>query len=126
MKFITSGKNFAASKAPISQAVVAGNYCHTSGQLAFDSEGNFKPGTVLEECVMTFDNIFAIAAAAGFSKEQIVFIDIAFIDLNDLPAITPYYNSLFEADRKPARTIYQAAALPMGAKIKVMAIAIKE
>jgi 2-iminobutanoate/2-iminopropanoate deaminase len=42
-----------------------------------------------------------------------------------LEFVNPYFDNLFETGKKPARTIYQAAALPMGAKIKVMAVAIK-
>jgi 2-iminobutanoate/2-iminopropanoate deaminase len=67
---------------------------------------------------MAFDNLFAVLAAANFSKEDIVFVDIAFIDLKDIAVVNPYFDSLFETERKPARTIYQAAALSMGAKIK--------
>jgi 2-iminobutanoate/2-iminopropanoate deaminase len=47
------------------------------------------------------------------------------VDLGDLAAITPFYDSLFETGKKPARTIYQAAALPFGGKIKVTAVAIR-
>ncbi len=66
----------------------------------------------------------AVLKETGFNVNEIVFIDIAFIDLKDLEFVNLYFDSLFEVDRKPARTIYQAAALPAGAKIKVMAIAI--
>jgi 2-iminobutanoate/2-iminopropanoate deaminase len=124
-KFITTGENIPPSTAPISQAVVAGNYCHISGQLAIDVNGKFIDGTIEEQIQLAFDNLFAVLKEADFIKEEIVFIDIAFTDLKDLEFVNPYFDSLFEAGKKPARTIYQAAALPMGAKIKVMAVAIK-
>jgi 2-iminobutanoate/2-iminopropanoate deaminase len=124
-KFITTGENIPTTKSPISQAVVAGNYCHISGQLSFDLNGEFVDGSILEQTELAFKNLFAILQQAAFKREHIVFIDIAFLDLTDLDIITPYYDSLFEKDKKPARTIYQAAALPAGGKIKVMAIAIK-
>ncbi len=124
-KFITIGKNIPKSSAPISQAVVAGNYCHISGQLAIDENGNFVDGTIEVQTKMAFDNLFAVLSEAGFEIDEIVFIDIAFINLKDLEFVNPYFDALFEAGRKPARTIYQAAALPAGAKIKVLAIAIK-
>jgi 2-iminobutanoate/2-iminopropanoate deaminase len=73
---------------------------------------------VVEQARAAFANVWAVLKAAGFTREEIVFIDLAFADLADLAAITPYYDSLFESRRKPARTIYQAAALPYGAKIK--------
>lgn len=124
-KFITIGNNIPKSSAPISQAVVAGNYCHISGQLAIDENGIFVNGTIEVQTKMAFDNLFAVLSEAGFEIDEIVFIDIAFINLKDLEFVNPYFDALFEAGRKPARTIYQAAALPAGAKIKVLAIAIK-
>jgi 2-iminobutanoate/2-iminopropanoate deaminase len=123
--FITSGNNVPKVTAPISQAIVAGNYCHISGQLATNLNGEFVGGTIHEQASIAFNNLFAILEAAHFTKEDIVFIDMAFTDLNDLATITPYYDSLFEQGKKPARTIYQAAALPFGGSIKVMAVAIK-
>ena len=62
---------------------------------------------------------------ADFSKEDIVFIDLAFIDLKDIAEINQFYDSLFEMGRKSARTIYQVASLPFDGRIKVMVIAIK-
>jgi 2-iminobutanoate/2-iminopropanoate deaminase len=123
--FIVTGENIPTTKSPISQAVVAGNYCHISGQLSVDLNGAFIDGTILEQTKRAFGNLFAVLKEAKFEKEDIVFIDLAFTDLKDLETITPYYDSLFEKDKKPARTIYQAAALPAGGKIKVMAVAIK-
>ena len=123
--YITTGENIPTPTAPISNAVVAGNYCHVSGQLAVDKNGVFVGGTTLEQAQMSFNNVFAILKEAGFSKEDIVFIDLAFIDLKDISVINQFYDSLFETGRKPARTVYQAAALPFDGRIKVLAIAIK-
>jgi 2-iminobutanoate/2-iminopropanoate deaminase len=124
-KYISTGTNIPPTTAPISQAVVAGNYCHVSGQIAIDANGNFVNGTIEEQLKMSFDNLFAVLTAANFSKDDMVFVDIAFIDLKDIAIVNPYFDSLFAAGRKPARTIYQAAALPMGAKVKVLAVAIR-
>ena len=123
--YITTGENIPTPTSPISNAVVAGNYCHVSGQLAVDKNGVFVGGTTLEQAQLAFNNVFAILKEADFSKEDIVFIDLAFIDLKDISVINQFYDSLFETGRKPARTVYQAAALPFDGRIKVMAIAIK-
>jgi 2-iminobutanoate/2-iminopropanoate deaminase len=123
--YITTGENIPTPTAPISNAVVAGNYCHVSGQLAVDKNGVFVGGTTLEQAQLAFNNVFAILKEANFSKEDIVFIDLAFIDLKDISIINQFYGSLFETGRKPARTVYQAATLPFGGRIKVVAIAIK-
>jgi 2-iminobutanoate/2-iminopropanoate deaminase len=124
-KFILSGENIPQSIAPISHAVVVGNYCHVSGQLAIDSSGQFVNGSIEVQTKIAFDNLFSVLKEAGFTADEIVFVDIAFIDLKDLDYVNPYFDNLFQIHKKPARTIYQAAALPMNAKIKVLAIAIK-
>ncbi len=124
-QFITTGEGIPPSTAPISQAAVAGNYCHISGQLAIDINGKFIDGTIEQQTQLAFNNLFAVLKAAGFTQQEIVFVDIAFTNLKDLEFVNPYFDNLFDAGRKPARTIYQAAALPFGGKIKVMAVAIK-
>jgi 2-iminobutanoate/2-iminopropanoate deaminase len=124
--FITAGPGVAPCLSPISQAVVAGTHCYISGQLAVDADGTFVAGTALAEATRAFANVFAAAAAAGFGRDEIVYVDIAFIDLGDLPAVNALWAELFAAERRPARTVYQAAALPCGARIKVQAIAVRD
>ena len=53
-----------------------------------------------------------------------VFVDIAFIDLADLPQINALFAELFPGGRRPARTVYQAARLPYDARIKVAGTAV--
>lgn len=113
-------------KSPISQAVVVNKHCYISGQLSTDAEGRFVGGTTVEQARQAFANTFQIAEAAGFSKGEIVFVDIAFTDLKDVDPVNMLYDELFDKNKRPARTIYQAAALPYGGNIKVTAIAIKE
>ncbi|HCM77669.1 MAG TPA: RidA family protein, partial [Cytophagales bacterium] len=57
---------------------------------------------------------------------DIVFIDIAFNDLKDLAPINQLYMALFPENKRPARTIYQAAALPFGGKVKITGTAVKD
>lgn len=125
-KFIKNTEGVPKVKSPISQAVVVGKHCYISGQLSTNFEGNYVEGTVLEEAKRAFNNIFLITKAAEFDVSDIVFIDLAFIDLADIGVINLLYDSLFSENKKPARTVYQAAALPYGGKIKVTAIAVKE
>lgn len=124
-QYITDVAGVAKSSSPISQAVVVGNQCWISGQLSFDQNGHYWPGSTYEEATRAFDAVFKIAEASGFSPSEIVFIDIAFIDLNDIQMVNQLYNQLFPEGRRPARTIYQAARLPFDGKIKVQAIAAK-
>ncbi|WP_299615454.1 RidA family protein [uncultured Tateyamaria sp.] len=120
--FIVDVLGVPPSPSPISNAVVVGDTCHISGQLAVYEDG-YRPGTARQEAARAFDLVFAIAAEAGFAKEDIVYVDLAFADLDDVPEVNALYGALF--DPRPARTIYQAARLPFDAKIKVQAIAMR-
>lgn len=125
-KYIIEGENLPQWSNPISHAVVVNNMCYVSGQLSVNTGGDYVSGTPLEEAKLAFANFFAALKSANFSKSDVVFIDIAFSDLNDLPAVNQLYTELFAEGKRPARTIYQAAALPFGGKIKVTGTAIKD
>jgi 2-iminobutanoate/2-iminopropanoate deaminase len=114
------------SPSPISNAVVVGNQCWISGQLSVGADGRYAPGTARDEAARAFAHLFRIAEAAGFSRSDIVYVDLAFIDLADLAQVNALYAELFPEGRRPARTIYQAAALPFGGRVKVQAVAARE
>lgn len=105
---------------------MAGNHCYVSGQLATDATGTFRPGSVREEAAMSFRNLFAALDAAGFAREDLVYVDVAFLDLVDLKEVNALFAELFPEGRRPARTVYQAAALPYGGKVKVQGIAVRQ
>lgn len=125
-RFITHAPGVADPVSPISHAVVVGTHCHVSGQLSVNAAGVYVPGAAADEAERAFANVFAVLRAADFVPTDIVYVDIAFIDLADVPAVNAVYARLFEEGRRPARTIYQAAALPYGGRVKVQATAIRE
>ena len=125
-KFIVDGVGLPKWSTPISHAVVVDRTCYLSGQLSIDETGVYVPGTTIEEARRAFGNLFAALGAADFSLTDLVFVDIAFIDLADSPEVNQLYAELFEEGTRPARTIYQAAALPFGGRIKVAGVAVKE
>jgi enamine deaminase RidA (YjgF/YER057c/UK114 family) len=124
--YITSGPGLPQWSSPISHAVVVGDTCHLSGQLSLDAQGRLVPGTAAEEARRAFGHLFSALRAGGFEPSDLVFVDIAFIDLADVGQVNEVYAELFPPAQRPARTIYQAAALPFGGKVKVMGVAIRE
>jgi len=124
-KFITTGADLPQWSNPISHAVVVNNMCFISGQLSVNVKGEYVAGTIKEEALRAFGNVFAAAKAAGFDKSEIVYVDIAFSDLTEVQYVNDIYMDLFPEGKRPARTIYEAAALPFGGKIKVVATAVK-
>lgn len=124
-RYIVEVAGVPASPSPISNAVVVGNQCWISGQLSVGAEG-YIPGTAGEEAERAFAHVFRIAVAAGFAAADIVYVDIAFIDLADVAEVNAVYGRLFPEGARPARTIYQAAKLPFGARVKVQAVAARD
>jgi 2-iminobutanoate/2-iminopropanoate deaminase len=125
-RYIVEVEGVPPSPSPISNAVVVGNQCWISGQLSVGDDGAYVPGTAREEAARAFGHVFRIAEAAGFARADIVYVDLAFIDLGDVKDVNELYGELFPAGRRPARTVYQAAKLPFGGKVKVQAVAARE
>ena len=125
-RFITQGSGLPAWSNPISHAVVVGKTCFVSGQLSVNEAGEYVAGTCREEAARAFENFFAALKAGGFSKDEVVFVDIAFADLKQLGEVNDLFSELFPEGRRPARTIYEAAALPFGGKVKVTGTAVKD
>lgn len=124
-EYIVEGAGLPQWSNPISHAVVVNNMCFVSGQLSVNEAGKYVEGSVLEEAKLAFDNFFAALTAAGFGKSDVVFVDIAFDNLNHLPVVNQLYIDIFPEGKRPARTIYQAAALPFGGKVKITGTAVK-
>ncbi len=125
-KYIVKGEGLPQWSNPISHAVVVNNMCFVSGQLSVNEAGKYVSGTALEEAKLAFSNFFAALKTSDFSKEDVVFIDIAFSDLDDLAVVNQLFIELFPEGKRPARTIYQAAALPFEGKVKVTGTAVKD
>lgn len=121
-RFIVEVEDVPSSPSPISNAVVVGNQCWISGQLSVGPAG-YIAGTAREEAERAFAHVFRIAEAAGFTRGDIVYVDIAFADLADVGEVNEVYGALFPEGERPARTIYQAARLPFGGRVKVQAVA---
>ncbi|CAN1574577.1 TdcF Putative translation initiation inhibitor, yjgF family [Flavobacteriaceae bacterium] len=125
-KYIIKGEGLPSWTNPISHGVVANNMCFVSGQLSVNLEGQYVSGTALKEAEMAFENFFSVLKNAGFKKEDTVFIDIAFIDLENLTEINQLFISLFPENKRPARTVYEVNKLPFGGKIKIAGTAVRD
>lgn len=111
-----------ASPSSVAKAIVIGKTCHIFDQLAVYEDG-YRPGSAREEAERAFELVFRVAREAGFESSEIVYVDLALADLDDLPEVDAVYARLFAMP--PARTICQDTQLPFRAKVKVQAIAMK-
>jgi 2-iminobutanoate/2-iminopropanoate deaminase len=111
---------------PYSQAVRAGGFVFTSGQIPLDpSTGEMVGGDdVRAQARRVMDNLAAVLAASGASFAAVVKTSIFLIDLADFVAVNEVYASYFDGVPPPARSTVQVAALPRGARVEIDMIAL--
>lgn len=120
-KIIDTGEAPAAVGA-YSQAVKAGDLIFTSGQLPIDPETGEFSDDVKEQAAQSMKNIGAILKAEGGGYADIVKTTVLLADIADFAAVNEVYESFFNGEY-PARSCFQAAALPKGASVEIEAIA---
>ena len=97
-----------AAIGPYSQAVRAGNTVYFSGQIPLDpSSGMLVEGDISTQTRRVFDNLKAVAEAAGGSFEQIVRVGIYVTDLANFAAVNAVMNEYFQPPY-PARSTKSA------------------
>ncbi len=115
--------NAPAAIGPYSQAVTAGGFLFTSGQIPLDpSTGRMTSGDAAAQTRRVMTNLAAVLDAAGASWADVVKATIYLADLADFAAVNDVYAS-FVGEPAPARATVQAAALPKGARVEIDLIA---
>ena len=123
IKRIGSGPGLPAGF-PFSLASEANGILFISGMPALDAAGKFMPGTFEEEADRGWANIAAIAAAGGYSADDLLYVQVVLGDIGNYGDINDWWRKRFpDPARAPARLTYQAGALPFGAKIEFQAVA---
>lgn len=111
---------------PYVQANKVGNLVFCSGQLGIDPEvGKLVEGGILEEARQAFKNIKAVVEEAGSDMNHIVKALVLLTDINDFAEVNKVYAEQFN-EVLPARSAFQVAALPVGAKIEIEVIAVEK
>jgi 2-iminobutanoate/2-iminopropanoate deaminase len=109
--------------APYSQAIRAGELVFVSGQLPVDpATGKLVEGDVAAQTERVFTNIGAILEAAGSSLRNLVKASVFLADLDDFAAMNEVY-ARFAGEAPPARSTFQVAALPAGARLEIEVVA---
>ena len=122
LEFLSTDKAPAAV-GPYSQGVKTGNLVFSSGQLPVDPEtGKVSNGDIQKETKFCLDNVKAVLEAGGARVEDIVKVTVFVTDIGNFTKINEVYAEFF-GDHKPARSLVQVSALPMGADVEVEAIA---
>lgn len=121
-KFIST-QNAPAAVGPYSQGVVAGNLVFTAGQIPIDPKtGKMIEGDIQAQTEQVLRNIQAVLEAAGSSLANVVKCTVFLADISEFGAMNEVYGRFF-TNNPPARSAFQVAALPLGARIEIEAIA---
>ena len=111
-----------AAIGPYSQATRAGNTVFFSGQIPLDpATGNVVDGGIEAQARRAFDNLKAVADAAGGSMADIVRVGLYLTDLSQFAAVNTVMAEYFEAPY-PARSTIEVSALPKGVLFEVDAV----
>jgi 2-iminobutanoate/2-iminopropanoate deaminase len=108
--------------APYNQAIVAGELVFVAGQLGLAPGDTGIDGDVAAQTAQALTNLAAILEAAGSSMDNLVKTSVFLLDLADFQAMNEVYAARV-GDRPPARSTFQVAALPSGARVEIEAVA---
>jgi len=109
---------------PYSQAIRAGELVFCSGQIPLDpATGKLVEGDVSAQTRQVIRNLSAVLSAAGTSPSDVVKTTIFLIDMGDFAAVNVVYGEAF-GEAAPARSTVAVAALPLGARVEIEAIAL--
>jgi reactive intermediate/imine deaminase len=107
---------------PYSQAIAAGGAVYLSGQVALDpATGELVKGGFEAESRRVFENLRAVAEAAGSSLAAAVRVTIYLTDFNQFAVANKVMQEFF-SEPFPARVTIGVASLPRGAAIEVACI----
>ncbi len=105
-----------------SQAVKCGNTVYMSGQIPLIPESmELVDGPIEAQIRRVFDNLQAVANAAGGSLADVAKLNVFLIDLGDFATVNRVMAEYF-TEPYPARAAIGVAALPKDAQIEMDAV----
>ena len=118
---IISTPHAPAAIGPYSQAVKAGNTVYCSGQIGLDLTSGQMVEGFEAQTVRVFENLKAVAEAAGGSLADAVRLTIFLTDLGNFAKVNEIMMRYF-AEPYPARAAVGVKELPRGALVEADAI----
>ncbi|MFN2117885.1 MAG: RidA family protein [Candidatus Promineifilaceae bacterium] len=112
-----------AAVGPYSQAVRVGPFLYTAGQIGLDPQiGQMVADDIEVQTEQVLKNLTAVLQAAGGNLSDVVKTTVFLLDMKEFSAMNGVYASFF-SDKPPARSAVQIAALPLGGRVEIEAVA---
>ena len=119
-------KNAPQAVGTYSQAVSAGGFLYTSGQIGINpASGKIEVSDTKSQCLQVLNNILAILEARNLTLVNIIKLTVYVKDLNDFGDINDTFKDFFGGTNFPARSTVEVAGLPLGARVEIDCIAIE-
>ena len=108
--------------APYNQAIRIGDLVFVAGQLGLKPGDKAVEGDITTQTEQVMRNLAAILEAAGSSLDRLVKTTVFLQDLADFTAMNEVY-ARHVGERPPARSTFEVAKLPSGARVEIEAVA---
>jgi 2-iminobutanoate/2-iminopropanoate deaminase len=96
---------------------------YLSGQIPLDPASGKLVGDDIEaQTERVLENLRAVLSEAGSSFSRLLRVSVFLIDMREFPRFNAVYARVL-GEARPARSTVQVAALPLGARIEIDAIA---
>lgn len=110
---------------PYSQAIFKNNTLYVAGQLGINPQTGLLVGDSVDvQTRQALENIKAIVEAAGLKLSDVVQTTVYLKNINDFDKMNKVYAAYFRGI-SPARATIEVAAIPLKAKVEIVAIAVK-
>ena len=125
-KQVVATNNAPAAVGAYSQGIIANGFVYTAGQIPLVPETKqIVAGGIKEQTRQSLENIKGVLEAAGTTMANVVKTTVFLADINDFADFNAVYGEYFPQN-PPARSAVQAAALPLGVRIEIEAVALLE
>lgn len=122
-KEIVTTEEAPAAVGPYSQGVRRGDLVFTAGQLGIvPGTKEFAGPDIESQTRQALKNLKAVLEASGSCLQHVLKCTVFLQDMEEFSRMNEIYAQFFE-ERPPARSAVQVAALPLGGRVEIEAIA---
>ncbi|MDR0943929.1 MAG: RidA family protein [Ruminococcus sp.] len=107
---------------PYSQAIKAGGFIFTSGQIPLSPSGELIGNDITAQTVQVLENIKAVLESAGATLDSVIKTTVFLSDMGNFTAMNDVYADFLPS--KPARSTVEVSRLPKDVLIEIEAIAL--
>lgn len=112
-----------AAVGPYSQGVHLGDLVFSAGQLGLiPGTKDFAGADIESQTRQALENLKGVIEASGSCLEHVVKVTVFLQDMDEFSRMNAVYAEFF-SERPPARSAVEVAALPLGGRVEIEAIA---